>query len=331
MGRMQWQDKSILITGATGFMGGRLAQRLAQETSATVTGAGRNLRAVPFLADAGVRLEEADLLDFRRMRQLLQGQDIVYHVAAWMGNRHGDAQMAWTLNVYATTKLVEMAAAAGVTRLVYVSSMAAYGPPQTNRVDESHPLAVRDSADYGRTKAQGETEGRRRAEELGLEFVTIRPGMVYGPRSYGWSLRIVRLIQRGVPVIFGSGDGHAQPVYVDNLVDALLLAGTAPAAAGEAYNVVDQPLAWRDWFERYGEMCGRKPRSPPLWLARLGLSAAHYLPIGLSVDRDLLTYYTAQAIYPTTKAERELGYRAATGIDEGMRRTEQWLRQEGHL
>jgi nucleoside-diphosphate-sugar epimerase len=328
---MQWQDNSVLITGATGFIGGRLAQRLAEETDATVTGVGRNLRAVPFLADAGVRLEQADLLDFRRMRQLLQGQDIVYHVAAWVGPRHGDSHMAWALNVYVTTKLVEMAAEAGVTRLVYVSSMAAYGAPQARRIDESHPLALHDSAPYGRTKAQGETEGRRRAKKLGLEFVTIRPGMVYGPRSYGWSLRVVRLIQRGVPVIFGDGAGHAQPVYVDNLVDALLLAATKPAVAGETYNVVDQPLAWRDWFGRYGEMCGRKPRSLPLWLAQMGLNIARYLPTGLSVDRDLVTFYTSQAVYPTTKAEQELGYRAAIGLDEGMRRTEQWLRQEGHL
>lgn len=84
--------KHILVTGATGFIGGRLAQRLAQEEGAIVTGTGRNLSKVPFLAASGVTLQAVDLLDEAGMKGVLAGQEIVFHVAAWLGRQGGPSQ-----------------------------------------------------------------------------------------------------------------------------------------------------------------------------------------------------------------------------------------------
>ncbi|HSM58879.1 MAG TPA: NAD(P)-dependent oxidoreductase [Candidatus Sulfomarinibacteraceae bacterium] len=323
------RDKTVFITGATGFLGSNLAQHLAQEHGARVIGSGRNLDAVAHLRRHGVNLQRADLLDLRRMRELLDGQRLVFHLAAWMGSRHGDRERAWALNVYATGKLVEMAAAAGAERFVYVSSIAAYGVSGDQIVDEDHPLSLQDNTLYGRTKAEGELQARETAQKFGLPLTIIRPGMIYGPGSRGWSLRIVRLIQKGVPVILGDGSGHAHPVYIDNLVRAMTLAAGAESAQAQVFNVVDRAVRWRDWFRHYGQMCGRQPRRLPLWLGRAGLSVAQYLPLGLAVDRDLLAYYTAKTTYSTARAESLLGYRPAVDLDEGMRRTEEWLRKEG--
>ena len=120
---MSLQGKKILVTGGTGFIGSRLAQRLAEE-GADVTATGRRLDAVPFLEEAGVTLARADLLDFPRMESLVSGKEIVFHVGGWLGNRHGGPEMAWPVNVLATLNLVRQAAV-NAHRFVSISSIAA--------------------------------------------------------------------------------------------------------------------------------------------------------------------------------------------------------------
>lgn len=328
---MQLRNKSVLVTGATGFIGSRLAQRLARETEASVTGAGRNLERAAHLRRDGVTLAYADLLDLGAMRQLIQGQDVVFHLAGWMGRRHGERDKAWALNVFAVQRLLQIAADTGVSRVVHVSSIAAYGPPEAPVMDEGQPLDLGQESAYGRTKAEGEHKARHLAQELGLELAIVRPGFVYGPGSIGWSRRMVRLLQRGIPVIFGDGDGHAHPVYIDNLLQGMIRAATRPEAAGEAFNFVDRPATWREWFGRYGDMCGREPRRLPLWLARMALILAEYLPLGFSVDREMIAFYTSKTVIPDEKARRLLDYGETIDLDEGMRRTEAWLRKEGVL
>lgn len=323
--------KRVLVTGATGFIGGRLAERLAVETGALVSATGRNLTAVPFLAEVGADLRPADLLDLAAMSQLMAGQDIVFHVAAWLNIRHGTAEMAWLVNVFAVQQLIRLAIKAGVERFVLVSSVAAYGPPSRPVITEAMAVDSTQRSLYGRTKAEGERLALALGRESGLSVTVIRPGMVYGPRAQGWSGRMIRLIQRRVPVIFGDGAANTCPIYIDNLVDGLLLAAIRPEAVGEAFQMVDPPVSWREWFERYGQMCAIRPVRLPLAAARLALTLAERLPLNLSIDRGLLTYYTANAHYPTTKARQLLGYRPAVSFEEGMRNTEAWLRMAGYF
>jgi nucleoside-diphosphate-sugar epimerase len=320
-----------LVTGATGFIGGRLAQRLAQEEGAVVTGSGRSLDKVPFLRQAGVNLQKADLLDTARMRQLVSNQAIVFDVAAWVGQRHGNSDKATALNVTATENLVRVAAESGVSRVVHVSSIAAYGTAESDVIDESHPLDTEQSDDYGRTKAMGEQRALQLGAELGLEVTVVRPAMVYGPRSQGWTVSMLKLVKSGTPVIIGDGLGHAYPVYIDNLIDGMLLTAVHPRAAGQAFNFCDRPLDWRTFFGYYGDMCGRQPRSIPLWLAKMVAAINDALGLRLPLTRRRIKFYTRQSRYPTTRAENLLGYQARVTIDEGMRRAEAWLRQEGYL
>ncbi len=328
------QNKKVLVTGATGFIGGRLAERLAAEEDATVTGSGRNLQKAAALQKQGVQLMQADLLDETRMGELVKGQDVVFHVAAWLGGGRVQDQEAeaYAMNVTASELMVRLVAAAEVPRLVFVSSIATYGLPQRPQVDEDHPLDTSTANDlYGRTKALGEIHATALAQELGVNMAVVRPALVYGPRSQGWSVQMLQLVQKGTPVLFGGGHGHAWPVYIDNLVDGMLLAATHPQAVGEAFNFADPVTDWRTFFGYYGQMCGRKPRQIPLWGARLLAWANGVFRLGLPLNPQRVRFLTSQAAYPTTKATRLLGYQPRVDLAEGMRRTEVWLREAGYL
>ncbi|MCL4262203.1 MAG: NAD(P)-dependent oxidoreductase [Anaerolineae bacterium] len=325
------KGKRVLVTGATGFIGGRLAQRLAAEEGAIVTGLGRNLAKASFLAEAGVTLQPVDLRDEAGLHTAVTGQDIIFHVAAWVGGGRmkDDPTEAMALNVTAVETLIRLAYETDVKRVVTVSSIAAYGRPNKLEIDEATPLDTTQADVYGRTKALGDNRARELGAGLGQEVVVVRPALVYGPRSAAWTVGLVKLIQNGTPVLFGDGLGHAWPVYIDNLIDGMLLTAMQSTATGKAFNFCDTAVPWQTFMGYYGQICGKKPRRLPFWTARLLADANSLFKLGLPLNQERLKFLTRRSIYPTQKAETVLGYRARVPLAEGMERTAVWLRESG--
>lgn len=320
-----------LVTGASGFIGGRLAERLAREDGAQVTGTGRRFPEEASLRAAGVKVAPADLQDEAAMARLCEGQQVLFHVAAWLMRGKGGEAEAHAINVEATRRLLQAAAQAGVQRVVLVSSVAIYGLPAHDDIDETTPPDTAQVDLYGRSKALGELAAQEVAAQRGLSLRIVRPAMVYGPRSAGWTVGMLKLVQRGVPVLFGDASGHAFPVYVDDVVDLLRLAGSRAEAAGEAFNAADRSITWAEFFGYYGRMCGRPPRRMPMALARGLAFVNQHLHLGLPLTVDRLRYYTRRLRFPTTKAERLLGYRPQVPLIQGMQESEAWLRRSGLL
>jgi nucleoside-diphosphate-sugar epimerase len=307
------------VTGATGFVGGALARRLLHEEGAVVTGCGRDLGKAAGLE--GARLEAADLRDAATMAELVRGQQIVFHAGAWLGFR--DDGRARPVNVTATESLVRQAAAAGVRRFVHVSSVAAYGVPPDGRMTEASPLSLDQPYDYGRTKAEGDLRARQIAAELGLDLVVVRPGMVHGPGSPAWTRTIWDTVRSGKPTLLGRR-GHASPVYIDNLVDLMLLLATRPDAEG-AYNAVDATMPWERFFGFYADAAGVKLRRVPWGVARALAAAAEVLPVGIPLNRARLAFYRAEPDWDVAKA-RGLGWESRVGVEEGFGRGVAWVR-----
>jgi nucleoside-diphosphate-sugar epimerase len=257
--------------------------------------------------------------------------DVVFHVAAWLGepNRR---ETAYALNVTATQQLAEAARAAGVRRFVSTSSVAVYGPVLDGVVDEMWPHS--DVYLYSETKSRGE-QAAFAAQTDRFKVTVIRPAEVYGPRGGSWTTLPVKLAQRGMPSLIGGGHGFAHPVYVANLVDAYLLAAQRDEAIGEAFTICDTDLPWRDFYGRYAVMAGKRARSIPLWLVWCGVFSAE---IGAKItrrpptaSRAMLGFMTGRCVYSTEKAKRWLGWSPHFSLDEGLRQTEAWLQEIGMI
>lgn len=323
-----WHSRTVLLTGATGFIGSHLAERLVAEGACVRVLVRDPQKLLPSLRDR-VEVVRGDLLQPDGFAAATEDCDLVFHVAAWLGqpNRRN---VACAINVTATQQLAEAARAAGVRRFVSTSSIAVYGPVLNGVVDETWPHS--NAYLYGETKSLGE-QAVFAAQTDRFEVTILRPAEVYGPRGGSWTTLPVKLAQRGIPSLIGGGHGLAHPVYVENLVDAYLLAAQRDEAIGEAFTICDTDVPWREFYGRYAVMTGKRARSIPLWLAWCGAFSAE---VGAKIarrpptaSRALLGFVTGRCVYSTEKAKRLLGWSPRCSLEEGLRQTEIWLRDIG--
>lgn len=318
-------DKKVLVTGATGFVGSQLSEILAQREQATVTGIGRNLNRVSYLEDLGVTLKALDLLNTEELRDIVKDKDIIFHTAAILG---ADPEKAQSVNVEATEKLVKMAGEAGVSRFIHVSTVGVYDMGDGEEVDESTPLALGHSSTYPRTKAEAEVRARSAARQTGLELSIVRPSMIYGPGHGVWSEGMFQNILDGNPVFLGDGSAHFNPVYIDDVVDAMILCAKHPKAAGEAFNISAGITTWRKFMSQYGELCDKEPKGLPLPIARL-MAFANKIPLVTTpIDRGFIEMATSYKKFPIDKAFDQLGWEPKVSLEEGMNLTKEWLKEE---
>ncbi|MGH2376735.1 MAG: NAD-dependent epimerase/dehydratase family protein [bacterium] len=322
--------RPAFVTGAAGFVGGRLADRLI--------GMGIPVRGLVRKAEQAARLEargaHAALGDLTRgdtLADAVRGCDIVFHCAAWMGRPH-TREAAVAVNVEGTRRLLRAALDAGIRRFVHVSTISVYGPTTSDVIDEQTPLWPLGL--YRETKIEAEREVAK-AQHLGLATVILRPGQIFGPDDTGWSPAAIRLLRRGLPLVVDGGHGFCYPIYVENLVDALLSAGDMDGAVGEVMNLADADVPWREFFGYYAAMVGRHLRSFPSWAVRLITTGAEIVSSLTRRPprwhRTELGYLLRTSRYSTARARAVLRWSPRVPLNDAMRQTEIWLRQSGML
>jgi nucleoside-diphosphate-sugar epimerase len=332
------REQVCLITGGSGFIGGRLAERLVEE--------GYGVRCLVRAASDTSRLEELGvervLGDLGRVDSLVravEGARYVFHCGALVSDwaTVGEIRL---VNVEGTRHLLEAAAAAGVERFVHLSTTDVYGYPEGTAVDESHtPRRFRNW--YAQTKLEAEGEVRRVAEATGLKTVILRPATVYGPGSKEVIGEIARAIRGGHMLLIDGGRPVAGLCYVENLIDAALLALIHEGAPGEAFNVTDGlPTTWRQLTDGLadGLGCSRVRWSLPFWMASaVGFSLEHVYRLlrGLTGLRlpPLLSRQAVQVLgrsqdFSNGKLRETLGWAPRVGYGEGLEATVAWLRTD---
>jgi len=328
----------VLVTGATGFTGGHLAQHLinrGDEVRALVRARSRERFDRSPLPAKGVVAVDGDLMDAASMRRAVEGVDIVYHIAATY-REAGQPDSAYrAINVDGTRNVLEAAQDAGVRRVVHCSTGGVHGhiadPPAT----EDAPFNPGDV--YQETKLAAEKLAREFGRRTGLDVVVARPIGIYGPGDRRF-LTMFRGLARGRFPMIGSGRPFYHLTFIDDLVDGFRLCGTVPAATGRTYILAGPRYTTLEQLVQMvaAELNVAPPRMHlpvwPFWTAGL-LCEMVCVPLRIEppIFRRRVDFYTKSRAFDTTRARTELGYAPQVDLEDGIRRTADWYRAEGML
>lgn len=314
--------RSVLVTGATGFVGRSLCSCLIAEEwcvygtlLSSETPASLVVGVLPVLIDSlGVETLWAHALN---------GIDIIIHLAARVHIMNDSAIDPLTefrkINVEGTNKLANEAAKAGVKRLVFISSIKVNGEESDEQYTPDSPLNPSDP--YGISKKEAEQCLRRVEAETGMEVVIIRPPLVYGPNVKANFLNLIKVIQHGIPLPLASIKNKRSLIYIGNLVDALVVCATHPGAAGKTYLVSDsEDVSTPELIRRIALLMGKPARLVPIPLILLDL--AGFL-IGKS---SFINRLTGSLTVDCSKINFELGWKPPFTMGEGLQDTVKWFK-----
>jgi nucleoside-diphosphate-sugar epimerase len=335
----------ILVTGAGGFLGKRLVERLLAHGQLDVRamlrdrskGAALEAIAAPYPA-AHVELFGANLKNPVEVAAALEGVGLVIHAAAAL---KGSPAEMFLDSVVASRSLLEGVAAMDPgqrPRIVLVSSFGAMGVAELERgalVDETVPLETRPGERdvYSHTKLRQEQLFWEYREKLGFELVVLRPGVIYGPGSGHFSTRVgLSLFGRFMHL----GGSNLLPLtYVDNCAEAIVVAALAPQAAGEIYNVVDdQLLTSQQYLRLYQQKVKRLKTIPvPYWLLQWGSGLVErYSTRSRGQLPAIFTPYKTRAMWGGNRFSnaklKRLGWQPIVSTAEGLDRSFAAFRQE---
>jgi nucleoside-diphosphate-sugar epimerase len=331
---------SILLTGASGFIGGRLAARLVDEGHAVrcLVRASSDTAALEALGP-GIELVVGDLTDRTGLERAVAGRELVIHSAAMVSD-WGTVEEIRAVNARASAELATVAAAGGVRRFVHVSTTDVYGNPGGRGVDETF-VPVGFANWYSETKREAEAALTRISAETGMELVILRPATVYGPGSRDVVGELMTAVRGGYLPLIGGGRAIAGLVYVDNVVDAVLLALSRPEAAGETFNVTDElSVTWRQFLADLARGMGyRSPRirlAPKLALGLgIGLEEGYRrvrgwtgLSLAPLLSRQAVQVLAVDQDFSSAKLRRVLGWSPTVDYPGGLSATLTWLRED---
>lgn len=311
-------DSRITVIGGAGFVGSHLVDQLTQEPVREIVildnfvrGTRNNLREA--VQDDRVHVVDGSITDLQLLRELMQGTDYVFHLAAlWLYECVHQPRSALEVNVVGTYNVVETAQQAGVKKVVYSSSASVYGDALSVPMTEEHPFNNRTM--YGATKIAGEQFFRAFNEQHGLDYVGLRYMNIYGPRmDYKGTyvsviMRVLDRIDQGrPPIIFGDGSQSYDFIHVHDVARANILALKSEAT---------------DEFFNVGK--GVKTSINELVQMLLEITGADLQP----EYHPQAEMFVMHRVGSTEKAEEMLGFRAQIPLDDGLRSVVEWRKQD---
>lgn len=343
----------VLVTGATGFVGGRLMEVLHSEEDFTPRAAIRNWATASRLGRLPVEIMRMDILNPKEIDAALDGVSYVIHCAKGGGGAIDEG----------TRNLLEAAHQKGVKKLIHLSTADVYGDV-AGEMREEIPWRYNGS-EYNRAKIEAEKVcGEYSAK--GLPVVILRPSIIYGPFSTYWSLRFAHFFRKREWLLYEShGEGNCNLVYVDDLIKAILLCLENSQADGQVFNISGpQVITWNEYLVRFNQAMGL----PPLRILRQTQATARTKALepvrilGRFVQNNFLgpakkvaetfefadriirrtesllksspspedlKLYDRKALFPGDKAREVLRFEPVVSVDEGLQRTVDWLREQG--
>lgn len=358
----------VLVTGGTGFIGGRLAERLAVEEGARVRVLVHDWRKAAWVSRANIELIQGAVTEIESLGRAIQGCDTVFHCVG-VG---GTYEHCKRVNVDGTRNVIESAISEHVEKIVYLSTIAVHGPNPPDNANEKDEFR-RFGTPYGDSKIAAEELVWSYRREKNIPVAVIRPTFIWGPGSPSFTIWPIQLMKANRWFLIDNGKGTCHANYIDNLVDAILLAGIKKEAIGEAFLLKDDPpCTWSDFFGYYARMVGRNEfpsissKSYKIEIDRFARKYVNYfssvlekmnntptsesartfsrgMRFGLKLFRkpmrtfvlpfdswDILKYSRIGRL-DTSKISNLLGYHPRISRENGMKETESWLRNQNIL
>jgi nucleoside-diphosphate-sugar epimerase len=325
----------VLVTGGLGFTGAALTQRLLDDGHEVVVLDKRPGLVKNELEQQGAKVTLGSVTDADVVARCVEGCEVVHHVAAAFRETGAPDALYDDVNVDGTRVVVEAALQAGVRKLIYCSTQGVHGHIANPPGDETSPIEPEDH--YQKTKYLGE-EVVHEHRDRGMEYTILRPTAIYGPGDPERFVMIYKRAARGRFLMFGDGQTFYHPVYIDNLVDAFMLAMAPGVGAGEAYIIADaEYVPIETLVKKVGASMGVDVQVPHLPIGPLIL-AGHVCekvckPFGINppIFPRRVDWFRQVRAFRIDKARRDLGYDPKVGLEEGLRRTAEWYRSHGYV
>jgi nucleoside-diphosphate-sugar epimerase len=328
---------NVLITGGTGFIGSRLALKWLEKGDA-VTVLGRENTAAEAankrsLEEHGAKVGLVSVTDRAQVVAFMQGQDLVYHLAAAQHEANVPDQHFWDVNVTGTQHILEASHHAGVKRFIHASTIGIYGRGSAGLLDERSPCNPDNI--YGVTKLAGEKLAQSFQEQL--PGVVIRVSETYGPGDLRL-LKLFKAIHKNLFFMIGDGRNMHHPIYIDDLIESLFLAATVDDAVGKTFVLAGtEPLSTNEMVEIIASELGRKvprmrlPLAAFLALAAIMETTCRPLHIQPPLHRRRMDFFQKNLAFRQEEALKYLWHAPKYSFREGVAETRKWYAQEGYL
>jgi nucleoside-diphosphate-sugar epimerase len=316
----------VFITGACGFIGRALYDRYSAE--------GHSVLGCDILPDPARGVVAGDVGSEGEWQDAAAGCELVIHTAASVGLRMERPDEIWRANVLGTANAIAAAERGGAQRFVHFSSVTVFGLEFPDGVDERYPVH-NTFIPYPDSKISSEQVVLQAHIQGRVPCTIVRPGDVYGPNSRVWALIPIELIRARRFMLPGGGRGLHSPVFIDNLVDGVMLAAASDEAIGEIFTLSEGiGVPYREFFAPYASLVGRRLITVPTPVALAAAAAIQRLARLQPGDNDInpgsVRYLLRRGTYSNAKARAVLGWEPAVGVEEGLRRTVAWLREQGY-
>jgi nucleoside-diphosphate-sugar epimerase len=322
----------VLVTGGTGFTGSYLVKRLLSNGHSVVVVDNQPGRFHDELRQLGAQITIGSVTDRDLMDRMVKGCNVVHHVAAAFRRVDLPKQAYWDVNVNGTRYLMEAACKYGVKKFIYCSTCGVHGDVKNPPAAEDAPITPADYYQY--TKYEGEKVAHE-FKQKGLDVAVLRPAAIYGPVDpERWGM-LFRQVAKGRFFMLGDGQVSYHPLYIDNLIDAFMLAMEKEESNGQTYLIADEHYyAINDIVETIADVLGVNVTVVhlpywPAWIAAVGTEVVSgALRVQPPLFRRRIDWFKQNRAFDISKAQRELGYQPKVDLHTGLSRTAEWYRAE---
>lgn len=326
----------IFITGASGFIGRHLAKSLARDGQ-QVLALIRMSAELGDLAESKVKVFRGDFALEKDLAKIFDEYpvEIVFHLASMVKEAGVPDSLFYQVNVEGTRTLLEVSQKHQIKRLVYVSTTGVLGDVDAVPAPADAPYKPVDI--YQKTKTEAEKLVLEYGKKGFFEVVVGRPGAVYGPGDKRF-LKIFKMINQGIFVMLGPGENYLHPVYVSDLAEGLKLCATVAGINGRIYNLAGRRFfKVKEWIAAISRALGKKtlpwrlPLGPVLWASDIFEWFGKKFHFEPPIFRRRIEFFVKNRAFNISSAVEDLGFKPEVELEEGLKKTVAWYRDNKWL